>query len=75
MDDRQSAAQAVGRAKARRPRPDGIIGRLTYTPARRGDDGIGRLRRNRAKDESESLRFLRFCVDFPARTDSLSPAL
>ena len=50
MDDRRNAVHV--RAKARRVPADGIIGRLTYTPAQ-GDGNIGQIRRNRAKDESE----------------------
>ncbi|KAJ4306880.1 hypothetical protein N0V88_000252 [Collariella sp. IMI 366227] len=50
MGDKQNSVHAVRRAKARRQRPDGIIGRLTYTPAN-GDEAVGQIRRNRAKDE------------------------
>ena len=52
MDDRRNDVQPIARARARRVPADGIIGRLTYTPAQ-GDEGIGQIRRNRAKDESE----------------------
>jgi len=52
MDDRQTAVQPTTRAKARRVPADGIVGRLTYTPAL-GDECIGQIRRNRTKDESE----------------------
>ncbi|KAG7285270.1 hypothetical protein NEMBOFW57_009891 [Staphylotrichum longicolle] len=37
MDDRHTAVQPTARAKARRVPADGIIGRLTYTPAQ-GDE-------------------------------------
>lgn len=53
MDERKSAVQPA-RAKTRRVPADGIIGRLTYTPAQ-GDECIGQIGRNRAQDESEYL--------------------
>lgn len=54
MDERQDRQRPAppARAKARRIAADGIIGRLTYSPAQ-GEERIGQVRRNRAKDESE----------------------
>ncbi|KAK4101450.1 hypothetical protein N658DRAFT_558939 [Parathielavia hyrcaniae] len=55
MDDRRHAAKPAARASLRRLPADGIIGRLTYTPAQ-GDEGIGQIRRNRAKDETPRFK-------------------
>ncbi|GAB1313299.1 RRN6 beta-propeller domain-containing protein [Madurella fahalii] len=55
MDDKQRVGQPADRNQARHARSDGIIGRLTYTPAQ-GDHGIGQLRRNRAKEETPHFR-------------------
>jgi RNA polymerase I-specific transcription initiation factor RRN6 len=52
MDDRKDAARPGFQPKSRRIPADGIIGRLTYTPAH-DHEGIGQIRRNQAKDESE----------------------
>ncbi|KAL2021154.1 hypothetical protein VTK56DRAFT_7460 [Thermocarpiscus australiensis] len=71
MDDKNVAGQAVGRARPRRPRPDSIIGRLTYTPAQE-DDCLGQLRRNHARDEAPRFKqvtpFTPWCE--PTRTTS-----
>jgi RNA polymerase I-specific transcription initiation factor RRN6 len=60
MDERKSAVQPA-RAKTRRVPADGIIGRLTYTPAE-GDECIGQIGRNRAQDESEYFILIRYLV-------------
>ncbi|KAL2261894.1 hypothetical protein VTK26DRAFT_3050 [Humicola hyalothermophila] len=69
MDDRRRLA------KARRPCLDGSIGRLTYFPARPGEETIGQLRRNRAKDEAPRFKqvtpFTSWCA--PARDTGLQP--
>jgi hypothetical protein len=52
MDDQKHAVQAPGRLKTRRVAADGIVGRLTYTPAL-GDEVIGQMRRNRVKDDGK----------------------
>lgn len=56
MDDKRSVDQLAHRNQARQARSDGIIGRITYTPAQ-GDYGLGQLRKSRAKDESKSALF------------------
>ncbi len=52
MGDRRNPVQPVRANNSARVAPDSIIGRLSYTPAR-GDESIGRIRRNLAKGESE----------------------
>jgi len=55
MDDRRHAVPAASRAKARRLRPDGILGRLTYAPIAPGEE-IGEMRRNRAHGDVPHFR-------------------
>ncbi|KAK4157471.1 RNA polymerase I-specific transcription initiation factor RRN6-like protein [Chaetomidium leptoderma] len=75
MDDRQHAVPPASRAKARRLPADGIIGRLTYTPAQ-GNESIGQIRRNRAKDEIPRFKqvtpFTQWCA--PIRTPTSQPS-
>lgn len=54
MGDKRNAVPPR-RAKGHRVPADGVIGRLTYIPAQ-SDGGIGQIRRNRAKEESECER-------------------
>ncbi len=70
MGDRRNDVQPIARARARRVPADGIIGRLTYTPAQ-GDEGIGQIRRNHAKDESE----FRVCPSSPSCAHRISTPL
>ncbi|KAK3297694.1 RNA polymerase I-specific transcription-initiation factor-domain-containing protein [Chaetomium fimeti] len=73
MDDRKNAVQPT-RAKARRVPADGIIGRLTYTPAQ-GDECIGQIGRNLAKDETSHFKqitpFTQWCAPAKAPTSPL----
>ncbi|KAK4139835.1 RNA polymerase I-specific transcription-initiation factor-domain-containing protein [Dichotomopilus funicola] len=67
MDERQERQRPVppARVKARRIAADGIIGRLTYSPAQVGEP-IGQIRRNRAKDETPHFKqvtpFTQWCA-------------
>ncbi|KAL2174282.1 RNA polymerase I-specific transcription-initiation factor-domain-containing protein [Thermothelomyces heterothallicus CBS 202.75] len=74
MGDRRNAVP-LSRAKAPRVPADGIIGRLTYIPAQ-GDEGIGQIRRNRAKDETPRFKqitpFSQWCA--PTRTPTSQPS-
>jgi RNA polymerase I-specific transcription initiation factor RRN6 len=74
MDDGQHAVQPAARAKPRRVPTDGIIGRLTYTPAQ-GDECIGQIRRNRASDESEYLNLDVLILLSKLCTDGTSPSV
>ncbi|KAK0747502.1 RNA polymerase I-specific transcription initiation factor RRN6-like protein [Apiosordaria backusii] len=54
MDEKRGTGHSAGRSRAnanRRHHTDGLVGRLSYTPARH-DGAIGELRRNRVKDET-----------------------
>ncbi|KAK4162278.1 RNA polymerase I-specific transcription-initiation factor-domain-containing protein [Cladorrhinum sp. PSN259] len=55
MDEKHTVGHLAGRPHNRRPRTDGITGRLTYTPAH-GDQGLGEMRRNRATDETPHFK-------------------
>ncbi|KAK3989839.1 RNA polymerase I-specific transcription-initiation factor-domain-containing protein [Cladorrhinum sp. PSN332] len=55
MDEKHTFGHSAGRPHNRRPRMDGIIGRLTYTPAH-GDGGLGEMRRSRIKDETPHFK-------------------
>ncbi|KAL2156879.1 hypothetical protein VTH06DRAFT_2774 [Thermothelomyces fergusii] len=73
MGDKRNAARP-SRPKARRVPADGIIGRLTYIPAR-SDGGIGQIRRSRAKDEAPRFKqvtpFSQWCA--PSKTPTPQP--
>ncbi|SPQ27649.1 a1e74e11-8015-49d3-99f5-6cc1b6d8ba77 [Thermothielavioides terrestris] len=75
MDDQKHAVQAPGRLKTRRVAADGIVGRLTYTPAL-GDEVIGQMRRNRVKDDAPRFKqvmpFTRWCPPAKGATSQSS---
>ncbi|KAK4236156.1 RNA polymerase I-specific transcription initiation factor RRN6-like protein [Achaetomium macrosporum] len=72
MAQRRYAVQATGRAKARRVPADGFLGRLTYTPAQ-GNEGIGQMRRNRAKDETPGFQQITPFTQWCAATKTAVP--
>ncbi|KAK4202543.1 RNA polymerase I-specific transcription-initiation factor-domain-containing protein [Triangularia verruculosa] len=55
MDEKRRTGHSAGRSRTtnanRRHHTDGLVGRLSYTPAQQ-DGAIGELRRNRVKDET-----------------------
>ncbi|KAK4122636.1 hypothetical protein N657DRAFT_664534 [Parathielavia appendiculata] len=75
MDDGRHAVKPSTRANLRRVAADGIIGRLTYTPAQ-GDEAIGQIQRNRARDEAPRFKqvapFTQWCA--PARNPAYQPS-
>jgi len=58
MDEKHFADHLASRSQNGRARIDGIIGRLTYQPARDSDEEFGELGRNRVKDESQSHQIM-----------------
>ncbi|KAK3304264.1 RNA polymerase I-specific transcription-initiation factor-domain-containing protein [Chaetomium strumarium] len=73
MDDNaEDGVQATGRAKAHRVPTDGFLGRLTYTPAQ-GNEGIGQMRRNRAKDETPGFQQITPFTQWCAATKTTAP--
>ncbi|KAK4458752.1 RNA polymerase I-specific transcription-initiation factor-domain-containing protein [Cladorrhinum samala] len=56
MDEKHFADHLASRSQNGRARIDGIIGRLTYQPARDSDEEFGELGRNRVKDETPHFK-------------------
>lgn len=55
MDEKRGTGHSAGKSRVnanRRHHTDGVVGRLSYTPAQR-DGAFGELRKNRVEDEGE----------------------
>ncbi|KAK0674708.1 RNA polymerase I-specific transcription initiation factor RRN6-like protein, partial [Cercophora samala] len=58
MDEKRGTGHSAGRSKTnanRRHHIDGLVGRLSYTPAQH-DGALGEIRRNRVKDETPNFQ-------------------